>query len=102
MTWPGKPPLTAGQSRARKYAIASFILGVLSVTLFFLTQTPTPTGWGPALLLVILPIVFGAIGIICAAISRRYVWVVLNSLLLAAFPLLMVFGSLWEFIAQSF
>lgn len=94
MTWPSRTALTRRQRRARLYAVAMFTLGLLSVTLFFLTQGPTPTGWGPLLLLIVCPAVLGIIGIIFAVISRRYVWVVLNSLVMASFPLYMFFGTL--------
>ncbi|WP_022870432.1 hypothetical protein [Yaniella halotolerans] len=88
--------LTLSQRRARRYAVAAFLLGVLSLAIFFLTQGPTPAGWGPVLLLLGFPTVFGVTGIIFGMLSRRYVWVVLNSLIVMSFPLLMFVGSLVE------
>lgn len=94
MTWPAKPVMTTRQRRARRYAIVSFVLGVVSVALHFLTQGPTPNGVGPVLFLIIFPALFGIVGIVCGAMSQRYVWVVLNSLVLLSFPLMMFFGTL--------
>jgi|SRR5699024_8910730 len=102
MTWPSNSEeLTLRQRRARGYAIAAFALGALSVALFFLTQGPTPTGWGAVVLLLILPVVFGATGIVCGVMSRQHVWVVLNSLVVVAFPLLMFIGSLIGFFVHA-
>lgn len=56
MTW---PPITPGQQRARRWSVIAFVLGVLSVTLFFVFQEPTPTGWRAPLLLIIFPFVLG-------------------------------------------
>jgi len=94
MTWPDKTVMTTRQRRAQRYAVVSFVLGVVSVVLHFLTQGPTPTGVGPVLFLIIFPALFGIVGIICGAISQRYVWVVLNSLVLLSCPLIMFFGTL--------
>lgn len=94
MTWLGKSEMTASRRRARLYAIISFVLGVLSVTLFFFIQGSTPTGWGAPILLIIVPLVLGVTGVVLGVISQRYVWVILNSLVALSFPLFMFFGTL--------
>lgn len=94
MAWPTKKELILWQRRARRYSVAAFVLGILSLSIFFLTQGPTPVGWGPVLLLLGFPVVLGATGIVFGVLSQRYVWVVLNSLVVVSFPLLMFAGSL--------
>lgn len=89
-----QPAMTPRQRRARRYAQLMFISGVASVTLFFVIQEPTPTGWRTPLLLVVFTFILGVTGIVFGALSTRYVWVVLNSVVMLSFPLFMVFGSL--------
>lgn len=91
MTW---PPITPRQQHARRWSVITFVLGVLSVTLFFVFQEPTPTGWRTPLLLIIFPFVLGVTGIVFGAISKHYLWVVLNGVVMLSFPLFMFFGTL--------
>ena len=70
----------------------AFGLGVTSITLFLIGQGAS--GWAPPLLGVALPTVFGATGVALGAIAGRWLWVVLNGLVLLWFPGVMFFGTL--------
>ena len=71
----------------------AFGLGATSIALSLIGQDAS--GWARPLLGVALPTVFGASGVVLGALARRWLWVVLNGLVLLWFPGVMFFGTLF-------